>query len=122
MKAIIIEDEVPMRMLLCDIMEDFGFELMEAENGKKGIELLEENENVDLMMVDWRTPEMNGLEVVKKVRENQKYNDTKLVMVTGLTEMDEVIEALSAGANEYLMKPYTKEMVVDKLKLVGFKL
>lgn len=121
MKTIIIEDDEAMRMLLSDIMEDLCFEVQEAENGRVGLNLLKEQGSVDVMMVDWRTPEMSGLDVVKAVRADTVYDGVKLLMVTGLTEMDEVVEALSAGANEYLMKPYTKEMVIDKLKLLGFQ-
>ena len=64
-------------------------------------------------------PEMNGFEFVCAVRKDDQYKDMKLMMVTTETEMAQVIKALEAGANEYVMKPFTKDMIVEKLTLMG---
>jgi two-component system chemotaxis response regulator CheY len=64
-------------------------------------------------------PEMNGYEFVCEVRKDDKYKDMRLMMVTTETEMSQVIKALEAGANEYVMKPFTKEMIVEKLTIMG---
>jgi len=62
---------------------------------------------------------MNGYEFVCEVRKDDQYNDMKLMMVTTETEMAQVIKALEAGANEYVMKPFTKDMIIEKLTLMG---
>ena len=64
-------------------------------------------------------PEMNGYEFVCEVRKDDKYKDMRLMMVTTETEMSQVVKALEAGANEYVMKPFTKEMIVEKLTIMG---
>ena len=64
-------------------------------------------------------PEMNGLEFVLEVRSKPEYNDMCLMMVTTETEMSQVVKALEAGANEYVMKPFTKDIIVEKLNLLG---
>jgi two-component system chemotaxis response regulator CheY len=64
-------------------------------------------------------PEMNGLEFVKEVRSNPRYSNLPLMMVTTETHIDQVCTALEAGANEYVMKPFTPEIIADKLRLLG---
>ena len=70
-------------------------------------------------MVDWNMPELNGFSFVQNVRANPAYDEIKLIMCTTETEFDQMLKALDAGANEYLMKPFTKEALLDKLGLVG---
>jgi two-component system chemotaxis response regulator CheY len=69
--------------------------------------------------VDWNMPEMNGLEFVNHVRADGRWNGVKLMMVTSVTEADQMVKALTAGADEYIMKPFTKEVLHDKLRLLG---
>ena len=85
----------------------------------EALERLKESGPVDLALVDWNMPEMNGFEFVCEVRKDDQYKDMKLMMVTTETEMAQVIKALEAGANEYVMKPFTKDMIVEKLTLMG---
>jgi len=69
--------------------------------------------------VDWNMPEMTGIEFVQAVRAKPEYDGMKLMMVTTETEMSQVSVALEAGANEYAMKPFTKEVLHDKLTMLG---
>jgi two-component system chemotaxis response regulator CheY len=64
-------------------------------------------------------PEMNGLELLKRLRQNPELASLVVVMVTTETELDQMAAALEAGANEYVMKPFTKEILVEKLQMVG---
>jgi two-component system chemotaxis response regulator CheY len=73
------------------------------------------------MLVDWNMPVMNGYEFVKAVRSFERFDAIPLMMVTTETEMDRVLAALEAGANEYVMKPFTKEMILDKLAILGLE-
>ena len=119
MRALIVDDSRAMRTILRGILKGLGFETFEAGHGKEGLQRLEEVGATDLALVDWNMPEMNGLEFVQAVRGVQAYDDTRLVMITTETDMARVSAALEAGANEYLMKPFTKESMLDKLAILG---
>jgi two-component system chemotaxis response regulator CheY len=108
-----------MRHILRKIVEPMGFQIAEAGNGLEGLERLNEIPNMELVLVDWNMPEMNGFEFVKAVRANPAYTGMKLVMVTTETEPSKMARALMAGVDEFLMKPFTSEMLLDKLQLIG---
>jgi two-component system chemotaxis response regulator CheY len=96
-----------------------GFEVFEAGHGREGLNCLRQIGPVDLALVDWNMPEMNGLDFVRAVRAEGAYDSIRLMMVTTETDMPRVVQALEAGANEYLMKPFTKDMILEKLDLMG---
>jgi two-component system chemotaxis response regulator CheY len=74
---------------------------------------------VTLVLADWNMPEMNGLELLKRLRQDPELSSLVIIMVTTETEVDQMVVALEAGANEYVMKPFTKNILVEKLQLVG---
>ncbi|MGD0129005.1 MAG: response regulator [Terriglobia bacterium] len=119
MKALIIDDSKAMRSILSRMLQGLGFEVLEASNGREGIERLQATGSVDLALVDWNMPEMNGLEFIRTVRAEQSYDGVLLMMVTTETEMANVVRALAAGANEYVMKPFTQEIILEKLQIFG---
>jgi len=119
MHALIVDDSRAMRHILRKIVEPMGFQIAEAGNGLEGLERLNEIPNMELVLVDWNMPEMNGFEFVKAVRANPAYTGMKLVMVTTETEPSKMARALMAGVDEFLMKPFTSEMLLDKLQLIG---
>ena len=90
-----------------------------AGNGREGLERLRQLERADVALVDWNMPEMNGFEFVRAVRADPAYRDLRLVMVTTETEASQVMSALEAGANEYVMKPFNRDVIVEKLSLLG---
>jgi two-component system, chemotaxis family, chemotaxis protein CheY len=118
-RALVIDDSRAIRSILGSIMKDLGFEVSDAKHGLEALDRLKQNGPIDLALVDWNMPEMNGFEFITAVRANPEYKDLRLVMVTTETEMSQVVKAIEAGANEYIMKPFTKEMIVDKLRLLG---
>lgn len=119
MRALVIDDSRAIRLILGQILKALKFDIIEAGHGLEALEKLKESGPVDLALVDWNMPEMNGYEFVCEVRKDDQYKDMKLMMVTTETEMANVIKALEAGANEYVMKPFTKDMIVEKLTLMG---
>ena len=119
MRALIIDDSRAMRRILRGIVEPMGFEVSEAGNGKQGLEQLNQFEDVELVLVDWNMPEMNGLEFIEIIRSNPNYDDLKLVMVTTETEPTRMARALLAGVDEFVMKPFTADILVEKLQLIG---
>ncbi len=120
MRALVIDDSRVARMSIRKILEDLGFEIEEAENGKQAYEVLTQSDSpFDIAMVDWNMPVMNGYEFIQKVRSSTNYSDLQLVMVTTENESSQVIKALTAGANEYIMKPFTDEMIAEKIEMLG---
>jgi two-component system chemotaxis response regulator CheY len=73
----------------------------------------------EVVLVDWNMPEMNGYEFVQAVRGDESYQRMPLLMVTTETEMEQVARALHAGVNEYVMKPFTKDVIREKLAIMG---
>lgn len=119
MRALIVDDSKSMRMILGKILRELNFEITEAGDGREALTRLNQGEDVELMLVDWNMPVMNGYELVCAVRANALLGNIRIVMVTTETSMSQVEKALTAGANEYLMKPFTKEALVEKLALIG---
>jgi two-component system chemotaxis response regulator CheY len=108
-----------MRVVLRNILSDVGFEVYEAEHGIEALKVLEEIGVAELALVDWNMPEMDGYDFICAVRANRSYDDMIMMMVTTETEMGQVAKALDAGADEYVMKPFTKEVILEKLGTLG---
>lgn len=119
MNALVVDDSRAMRMILTRIMTELGFETYEAENGQEALECLKKVGVVDVALVDWNMPVMNGLDFIKAIRADNRFNDTRILMVTSESDFGNVTEALAAGADEYAMKPFDRSMIIDKLQLVG---
>ena len=122
MKMLIVDDSKPMRTFLTSIAQELSFGTAEAVDGRTALDLLIRNdprEPFDVALVDWDMPRMNGLEFVQAVRRNQDFAALKILMVTAFNSTERVAEALQAGANDFLMKPATKEMLADKLQILG---
>jgi len=122
MHALIIDDSRSMRMIIGRIIREIGFEITEAGDGQQALSRLEEGCKPDLILVDWNMPEMNGYEFVQAVRANPLYDASKIVMVTTESELGQISKALDAGANEYVMKPFTADVIRDKLAILGISL
>jgi two-component system chemotaxis response regulator CheY len=119
-KALVVDDSKTIRMIIRRILLELGYEVCEASNGREALDVLEaEHAAVDLVLADWNMPEMNGLELVKRLRQDTEYGHLKVIMVTTETELAQMASALDAGANEYVMKPFTKSILKEKLELLG---
>jgi two-component system chemotaxis response regulator CheY len=119
-KALVVDDSRAVRMILARTLKELGFEVREASNGREALEVIEvEKTAVTLVLADWNMPEMDGLELLKRLRRKPELSSLVVVMVTTETELEQMTAALEAGANEYIMKPFTREILVEKLELVG---
>jgi two-component system chemotaxis response regulator CheY len=119
-KALVVDDSKTIRMIIRRVLIELGFEVCEAGNGIEAMKVLDKEKTaVSLVLADWNMPEMNGLELVKSLRQNPEFASIKVIMVTTETEIGQMTSALEAGANEYVMKPFTKDILVEKLELVG---
>ncbi len=119
MRAIVVDDSSTMRSWLRWVLERRGFEVEEAENGISGLRLLQQGGALDLAIIDWNMPEMSGLSLVQALREDSRFDGMRLIMATTETDLSGVAKALRCGADEYVMKPFDEDMLVDKLKMVG---
>ena len=120
MRALVIDDSKAIRIILRKLLGELGFEVAEAADGREALQRLNGPMGpFDLALVDWNMPEMNGLEFVREVRGQGGHEDLTMVMVTTETESSQVVRALAAGANEYIMKPFSRDVLVDKLSMLG---
>jgi two-component system, chemotaxis family, chemotaxis protein CheY len=119
-KALVVDDSRAVRMLLVRALTEIGYEVQEAANGKEALQVIEAgNSGIQLVLADWNMPEINGLDLVKRLRQNPACSSLTVVMVTTETEIEHIGKALEAGANEYVMKPFTREILVEKLQIAG---
>lgn len=120
MRALVIDDSRTMRSILRGALKNQHFaDIVEAGNGKEALFALQASGPFEIALVDWNMPEMDGLQFITEVRKLEKYKDMRLMMVTTEGELGHVSRALSAGADEYLMKPFTNELIGAKLEILG---
>jgi two-component system chemotaxis response regulator CheY len=117
-RALVVDDSRVVRLIVAQTLREVGMEVVEAANGIAALEQLERYDDLKLMLLDWNMPEMNGIELLTKVREQRCYDGIQILMVTSESEGAQVSRALKAGANEYLMKPFGKEVLIAKLNLM----
>ncbi len=119
MRALIVDDSSTMRSVLRMTLRGVGVETLEAGDGCEALQRLRDFGPVDFMLVDWNMPRMNGFEFLQAARQDHQHDPTKIIMVTTETELSQVQSALRCGANEYIMKPFTRDAVVEKLQMLG---
>lgn len=119
MQALVIDDSRALRLLISQILREQGFEVCDAANGEEGLAQLRANPEVGVVLVDWNMPVMDGLQFIQAVRREREWDGIRLMMVTTENESEQVQRAISAGADEYLMKPFTADVLVAKLTMLG---
>ena len=119
MLALVIDDSKTTRMILRRMLKELGFEVEEAENGQEALAQLASSPLPNIALVDWNMPIMDGYQFVKSVRSKAKFNKLLLMMVTTETELDRLTAAIEAGVDEYVMKPFTKEVIEEKFEILG---
>jgi len=119
LKLLVVDDSSTMRRIIKNTLSRLGYEdVLEGEDGLQGWTVLNENPDVGMLITDWNMPEMNGLELVKKVRGDTRFSDLPIIMVTTEGGKAEVITALKAGVNNYIVKPFTPQVLKEKLAAV----
>jgi two-component system chemotaxis response regulator CheB len=122
MKALVIDDSKPVRSILAQMLRELDFETTEAVNGAEGWQRLCELGAPDLATVNWQMPVMDGLEFVRAVRADARFQRLPLLMISSQSEPAHVATALAAGANEYLIKPCTRRALREALQRLGLGL
>ena len=114
MKFLLVDDSRTMRNIWKKVISSLeNSEVVEAGDGVEGLNAIKQNGPVDIMLVDWNMPNMDGLSMVKKVRETDK--TTPIIMVTTEAEKPRIIEAIKAGVNNYVVKPFTPDALLGKI-------
>lgn len=120
MKVLVVDDSAIMRKVIEQILEMLGHAAVQAGNGIEALERLKEHSDVQLILLDWNMPEMNGIEFLRAVKEDDAYASVPVIMLTTESERRKMIEAIEAGAKHYLTKPFQPETLATKiLQCVG---
>lgn len=119
MRAMVVDDSRAARSIVRRILDELGCDVTESGDGREAIERLRAAGAPDVVFVDWNMPEMNGVEFVRHVRANPDWDGLRLVMVTTEVERVHIALAMAAGADEYVMKPFTRDILLGKLQAIG---
>jgi len=118
MKVLLVDDSSTMRRIQTNQLNALGItDIVEAENGQDGLDKLAASMPVDFVLLDWNMPVKNGLEFLTEARANAAFAGVKIIMCTSESEKARVLEALKAGANNYIVKPFAAEAIKEKLGL-----
>jgi two-component system chemotaxis response regulator CheY len=119
MLALVVDDSRAMRSILTRLLCGLRFDVAQACDGVEAMQVLDAGTRPDVILVDWNMPVMDGLTFIKTVRNREDLRDISLMMVTTESEQGQIVRALAAGAHEYVIKPFTDEVIAEKLALLG---
>ena len=120
MKALVVDDSRAMRRIIAKLLLELGLEVHEAATGDEALAQARQLDGLAVVLLDWNMPGMDGREVLEQLRADPKTADLPVMMVTTESELEQVEVALNAGASEYLMKPFDRAALLEKLLLLGF--
>ncbi len=119
LKFLIVDDSLTMRRIVSNSLKNLGYSnFTEAENGRDALEKLEADNSINFVITDWNMPEVSGLELVKSIRGNSKYTDLPILMVTTRGVKEDILQALQAKVNNYVVKPFTPQVLSEKIDQV----
>lgn len=116
MKILVVDDSVTMRRIIINNLKQAGY--TQVEQAADGIEALSKMSGVDMVLTDWNMPVMDGLTLVKEIRKSPTFANLPIIMITTEGAKEEVLEALKQGVNDYIVKPFSKSVLVEKLERV----
>lgn len=115
MKILVVDDMSTMRRIVKNILKQLGFANMEeAENGQEALAKLR-TESYGFVVSDWNMPVMAGIEMLRAIRADEKLKHIPVLMVTAEAQKENLIEAIQAGVNNYVVKPFTAEVMQEKI-------
>lgn len=113
-----VDDSKVIRKLVSAMLVQLGFEVKEAENGQEALEICNQIKP-DCILLDWNMPVMDGLAFIKEFRKNPKNNEVKIIFCTSENDFSKIAEAMDAGSDEYIMKPFDIEVIRSKFIQTG---
>ena len=114
MKILIADDELRLRKVVVLHLKKQGFIVAEANNGKKALEIIDDF-NPDIIILDVMMPEKDGIDTCREIRKNEKFKDTPIILLTAKSGEDDIDTGLKAGANEYITKPFSPKLLIQKI-------
>lgn len=118
MRILVVDDFNTMRRIVKNILKQLGFENVgEAENGQEALEVLKK-EKFDFVITDWNMPVMNGLDLLKAIKADAALKDLPVMMVTAEAQQQNIVEAIKTGASNYIVKPFTAEVLEEKISKI----
>lgn len=116
MNILTVDDSATVRELLKGAVEVLGYGSLEASDGQEALEILRSNkDSVCLILLDWNMPIMSGIEFLKVIKSDPELSATPVTMVTSENEKSKIIEAITNGAKNYIIKPFTQEEIMSKI-------
>lgn len=116
MRILSVDDSKLVRLYAKNAADVLGFEFLEAANGKEALEVLAREEgSVDLILLDWHMQEMDGMTLLKTLKADERYREIPVTMVTTEIDRDNVLQAIEAGARNYVMKPFAPQALAEKI-------
>lgn len=115
MRILVVDDFSTMRRIVKNLLGELGFSnISEADDGKTALPILEKGE-IDFLVTDWNMPGMQGIDLLKAVREDDKLQSLPVLMVTAEAKKDQIVAAAQAGVNGYVVKPFTAQTLKEKI-------
>ena len=116
LKFLVVDDSVTMRRIVINSLKNLGYDnFVEAGDGKEALEKLSVDEAINFVITDWNMPTVSGLELVKSIRADAKLSKLSILMVTTRGVKEDIIEALNARVNNYIVKPFTPQVLKEKI-------
>lgn len=115
MKILLVEDDKRLRKLIHDILKKEGYQVIEAGDGSEALKIFFEEREIQLVILDIMLPLFNGIEVLTQIR---KYSDVPVIMLTALGGEQDEIKGLNTGANDYISKPFSYEVLVARVNAI----
>ncbi len=117
MKILVVDDSSTMRRIIVNTLNKLGYkDVIEAEHGLDALAKLKENPDVQLILTDWNMPEMDGLTFVLTLRKSKTFNKIPIIMITTMGAKEDIVKALKAGVNNYIVKPFTPQILKEKIE------
>jgi len=119
LKFLVVDDSVTMRRIVINSLANLNYlEYVEATDGKDALAKLESDPEINFVITDWNMPEMSGLELVKAIRADERFSELPVLMVTTRGLKNDIIEALKARVNNYILKPFTPQVLREKIEQI----
>jgi len=119
LKFLVVDDSVTMRRIVLNSLKGLGYsQFLEAGDGKEAIDVLNANDSISFVITDWNMPNVSGLDLVKAIRQHPKYSTIPILMVTTRGVKDDIMEALHAKVNNYVIKPFTPQILKEKIEQI----
>lgn len=119
MKMLVVDDSAAMRSLLRQMIKKMGHSVTEAVNGREALDQLNVHPDIELILLDWNMPEMDGMQLLDALGVKRLNKRPRIIIVSTECEMGKIVQAMERGADEYIMKPFTQEILEEKLSILG---